>query len=240
MNMVDQHEDYAHQADPETVEIIQGRRRGWLALAIGAIILVAGIIAASVSISADNAEREDLEGQLAQTQEQVDELNEEAEAARAEGYSEHFDTTSQRHHDDEALLSKTASLIGTWDSSSSYTGNRDELMELLGLEEDDPLVSSSGMMPKAPVRTDASGATFSVIDVLGLNSRVSNIVVEPVGQRGQKRTYLLTFEASSTGSSSRGDAIVSGTMALTATLGADGEVLAIQGGPQAQKPIESP
>ena len=68
MNMVDQHEDYAHQADPEMVEIIQGRRRGWLALAIGAIILVAGIIAASVSISADNAEREDLEGQLAQTQ----------------------------------------------------------------------------------------------------------------------------------------------------------------------------
>ena len=96
------------------------------------------------------------------------------------------------------------------------------------------------MMPKAPVRTDASGATFAVIDILGLNSRVSNIVVEPVGQRGQKRTYLLTFEASSTGSSSGGDAIVSGTMALTATLGADGEVLAIQGGPQAQEPIESP
>lgn len=164
---------------------------------------------------------------------ELDQREEVVEVAHDEQIREAIGADPQRLADDAAVIDRLAGQITTWDSGQSYAQARADLIEQLGLSEDDAFVTD--FMPEAASNVDGNGERTYYLDVMGIDSSLSftQIGLDAVVADEYRYTVVLettiSSEAVESSSSPGGADSSSGRMLLQLSVNSEGEISDLSG-----------
>ncbi|MFE9245247.1 hypothetical protein [Nocardiopsis sp. NPDC006938] len=136
-----------------------------------------------------------------------------------------FGTSASRLDADLNLISEVLDTALTWESHAEYEDARASMMNVYGLAEDSAFMTS--FLPEAPFNVDREGKEYALIDLLGLDSQVSDFRPLLMSVRGTEYSYLVLVEVRTTSNDGQGGANSTATVLLTTD--GDGGVSEVEG-----------
>lgn len=224
----------ASQQTPEPMERRSARVALMIIFGLLGVVLIGWLIVASVL----GARLETAQADRDEAQRAVDEHVSVIEVAEDEQIEAATGASQSRMEDDEVIITPLVSTMGTWDSGASYSDARAEIIEDLGLSEDDPFVQD--FMPPAAVNIDSEGNKYYYLDTVGVASEVSGqrIQLQKVEASVYTYTVLVDTAVSSEAvvSDTAGDETVDSQMMLEISIDGDGNVTDIKGAAAGAQP----
>ncbi|GAB2481239.1 collagen-like domain-containing protein [Nocardiopsis aegyptia] len=193
-------------------------------LSAAGLLLVSGG-SFGVTHSAQQAALADQERQIAELQERTAELEEAQGEREDEVVSLVEGTDTARLDTDEELIADMLDTALTWETHAEYEEARSAMMTVYGLDADSAFMTE--FLPEAPMNVDREGNEYALIDLLGLDSRVSDFHSEVLSVQGTEYSYLVLAELRTTSDDGQADAHSTATV-LLATDG-DGGVSGVEG-----------
>ncbi|MEU3016592.1 hypothetical protein ABZ635_04245 [Nocardiopsis sp. NPDC007018] len=199
-------------------------RRNALPLAAAAFLMVtAGSFAATRG--AQEASRFEQEQEISALEERLAELEAERDERGHLAADEVFGTNSARLEADQELIGAVLDTALTWESHAEYEQARAAMVNVYGLPEDSAFMTA--FLPQAPFNVDREGNEYALIDLLGLDSQVSDFRSLLMTVHGTEYSYLVFVDVRTTSDDGEGGANSTSTVLLTTD--GDGGVTEVEG-----------
>lgn len=187
------------------------------------------LIVASVSFGLTRGAQEDV---LAEQERQIVELDD----RRAELVAEQEDrgrlvaddvvgTNVHRLAADEDLIAEVLGTALTWQSHAEYEAARTKMTNVHEVPENSTFMTE--FLPSAPMNVERGGEEHSLIDLLGLDSRVNSFQTDLISIQGTEYSYLAVVDVRTTSDDGEASALSTATVLLTTD--GDGGVADLEG-----------
>lgn len=120
----------------------------------------------------------------------------------------------------------------TWSSDLEYSDARETIQRRFGLSTDSQFLTE--FMPPSPNSVDGEGNVYYYIDAKGLNSRLGQFSISPVGLDGSLYRYVVIVSASSLSPDGKGSSSL--PIIIDITVDADGTFAEVQAQSTTRKP----
>lgn len=219
--------------DPDDAVSSSPRRRPGLVNLILLVVVVLMAIGASLLLVSQNSALHRAQQDRQTAQDELDSRSTAVETVQDEQIHTALGADPKRMDDDAVVIDRLAEQIGTWDSGASYEQARADLIDELGMSDDDPFFVQ--FMPPAASNVDGNGDRTYYLDVMGIDSSVSDTTIGLESVMADKYRYTvvvdtdITSEAVDSSSSPDGSDSTSGLVLLELTINSNGIVTDLDG-----------